>query len=379
MKREHGITDQQIQANNALIKTVNAASDNDFSYETDWQKIKECLETEKPDPNCAIDRFGTTILILACSHEKKDFVDYLLQREDVKVNLSNKRGWTPLFLMLQTLKPNNEEEPEEKEPAIEIIKSLLEHKADLESKVWGEIPLPFVAQWGYKDLIKPLIVRGADINQADVWGHNPLNWAIKNKDLAMITELCQAGASLFNVDELGYNAFHVTANLPKEYIQVLITHTQFNSEIINKERDEQIKKEILEMLWAFKQVGFPQEIQFNILSKLSPSYFYNADKGLCKKLFEMGYVHPSALAQLNNRIEWVKQALQDSNNKSEKNPLDYLLHKNKNKKKYKPKPEVEVLLSVNELQSAYDLFDKNFPYILDTAPNNLICQMYMNQ
>lgn len=397
MKRDHEDA-AQIQDNKAFMKAIKEAAKNEFSCDADWQKIRNCLEAkDKVDPNRAINKFGTTILILASLYGKKDFVDYLLQRGDVNVNIPNSRGWTPLFLMLETLEHNNEEGSEneeeseneqgpEEEPVVHIIKSLLAHKADIKSEVWGEIPLPFVAQWGYKDLVKPLIECGADINEADVWDHKPLKWAIGNKDLEMIAELCQAGACLFNLDDFGYNAFHLTANLDPKYSRALITHTRFDSEIINKERNEEIKK----TLWVLanwrediklsekeilKNQKLPQEVLLHIFSKLPPSFF--CDKGLCMKLSEMGYKHPSVLFQLNNRVEWIKQALQGTNKRG-KNPLQYLLDKN-NKKKYKQKPKVEALLSVNELQNAYDIFDKNFPAILETNPENLICQMYMNQ
>lgn len=198
------------------------------------------------------------------------------------------------------------------------IQKCLKNGADPNLKNTDSLQTPLIylaAKYYKKDLFEYLLQLGAHINADDVDGINGwtmlcnkvktnlLGWALRfDFNCETIKILCQAGASLINVDDYNHTAFH-WARDSEENIKTLMTHIRF---------DSKIKNTIKTALLIFNRLNYslPPEIQIYILSKLlSEDYFH---LGLYKKYGKKNY--QLELKLVNKHVERLKQILQIKNN-----------------------------------------------------------------
>lgn len=358
-------------ANQALVRVVDMAIENKFSQE-DWAKIKECLKNA--DLNHKLTQDKITVLMLTAERANKElFLSLLEQKADISA--TDKLGRTVLHRLIKLhASPSFD---------IEICENLLKHKADPNIIVenWGfqQTPLAFAAYSGRSDLVKLLITYKADVNQKDTRLSTPLGWAIykakTGDNTKTIKKLCKAGVSLLGVNSQNDTAFHLLVGREAELIRIVMTYARFEDNfynIYNQIQDKQIKEKIIEILLVLKKlrICIPEDIRLRIIAKLPINYFYHAESGLCRFFLQKGYQHPYISAQVNKRVECLRNTLITSNGKG--TALQKLHKEYPYIISYKQK--VEPLFNGSKLQ-------KDMEKILNNeklAQHNLVYNMYFN-
>ena len=139
------------------------------------------------------DRWKQTPLIMcATSHNWDGFV--LLMGKNADVNLATPHGGTPLHYACG-------------HGDLPIIRSLIQHGADVNSKKQGHLDTPLIAacrEWAHSYVVRPLIQAGADCNAADKEGRTALHHSIDplmNKPLVEL--LVESGANTTLRDKNG--------------------------------------------------------------------------------------------------------------------------------------------------------------------------------
>jgi len=87
----------------------------------------------------------------------------LLINNGADVNVQDNEGLTPLYYACR----KND---------VDLVKLLLENKADTKVKILGETPLVFVCQEGYKELFVLLVRKGLNVNARGNNGYTPLDF-----------------------------------------------------------------------------------------------------------------------------------------------------------------------------------------------------------
>ena len=129
-------------------------------------------------------KYGSTPLMYACQYGHLDCVRFLIDR-GANVNVRNHNGYTPLHFASN----------------VEIVKVLLQKGAviDAVSSLTGYTPLHYAfipnhyttgaPRCQNKDIIRELIINGANMNLADCYGRTPLHLAVKYATDDFIIEL----------------------------------------------------------------------------------------------------------------------------------------------------------------------------------------------
>lgn len=174
-------------------------------------------------------------------------------------------------------------------------------------------------------IIEKLLQYGADPNADDSF---PLYYSINYKP-EFIKILCNAGASLLNLDKFGNNAFHTAAfaKLPKHYIEMFMIHG--HTPLYDQQEDEKLKKRVKETLLLFERIQIqiseenriiicklPRDIQLRILSYLTLGYCSGFDKKLSEYTVKMGHYYP-ILIHTKNQIDYLEKLIHRSNKKGE--------------------------------------------------------------
>jgi len=124
------------------------------------------------------DKHGDTPLIYAVSHGKTDLelIKYLVSH-GADVNIINTLGKTPLMVAVSN-------------GNIDMVRYLVLKGANInvKDKLFGDTPLMVAASNGNIDMVRYLVSKGADINAKDRFGKTPLN---KAKDYKFIVKYLQ--------------------------------------------------------------------------------------------------------------------------------------------------------------------------------------------
>jgi len=354
---------RESKASAALVGVVQNAQDSGFS-EKNWEKIKKCIE-RGANPNHTFGKNECRLLHAAIRQSNRGMLDYLIvRRADVNA-CGGEEGDAPIHLAIRAVKTNRENFD------IQIVQKLLKHKANanvFDKSACKETPLYMATEAQHVDLIKLLIKYRADVNLGKYY--TPLFAA--NNYVAGAIELCNAGASLVNVTFYGHTAFHFAY---PHLIEKLMTHARFDSheEVIDQERGKEIEAAVITALLVFNRFSISDELKFLILSKLPVRYFHGANMGLCKKLFDEGYKHPYILAQVNKRVVYLGNILQNSNNHDKKMAWEF-----QQQKQLFFSDEFASLLNGTRLQSDSCDFNAVFPNMTLVSDGNLVGQMYRN-
>lgn len=370
MKREYDDT-----KNIALEEAVLTASRNKYSQEEDWKKIRVCIENGA-DVNYKIGPNKETILMKVVRNSREDLLEYLIQKGAL-VDDSNMRGYMPLSMALSNLQKRQFNK--------NIFEALLKNGANPNRQVLATqygtslracSLLSLAIDFKCLDAVKLLLEYKADVNKEDFLGDKPLKIAISREEPQIIENLCGAGALVFDLTTKSFNAFSQVLGKPKECIEALMVSARFDfyEEIVNAEEDKQIKDIVIETVAILRNLSIPLDLQFHILSKLSPSHFHNTNNGLCKKLLEKGYKNPYIFTQVNKRAKYIGKLLENI-----KKYKDFLYmcsaYQGRNNQYIQ---EIQSLYNGKKIQKDYSSFNIEFPSILKSDPKNLICQMYIN-
>ena len=105
----------------------------------------------------------------------------LLLDKGAKVNVKDDAGWTPLIMASMT-------------GFVKTVNILIEHKADMEARdlLKGEAPLSWAAEMGHVEVVKALLVKGADPGAKDKAGQTALDHAKKNEHSKVVEVLKKA-------------------------------------------------------------------------------------------------------------------------------------------------------------------------------------------
>ena len=133
--------------------------------------------------------------------------------EDVKIDLQDKKGRTPLSYAAQYGKA-------------EVVKLLLARGADtsLEDNN-SRTPLSYAAENGKVEVVKLLLVHGADTSLEDNLGRTPLSYAADNRKVEVVKLLLAHGADTSLEDNLGRTLLSYAAWYGKvEVVKLLLAH-----------------------------------------------------------------------------------------------------------------------------------------------------------
>ncbi len=101
---------------------------------------------------------------------------------------------------------------------IEIVRDILERglpgkKMDVNAKdSTGRSALMWAACYGYPEIAKLLIEKGADVNAKDHWDMSALMWAARNDHLEVVKLLVENGADVSAKDRNGWTALMRSTN-----------------------------------------------------------------------------------------------------------------------------------------------------------------------
>jgi len=175
------------------------------------------------DINITEEGRGATVLLIACSFKDYENVVSILISRGADVNFKGKDGRTPLMWAagnsLETTKILLENGADvkakgddgmtafiqttfgilSKKVSTEVMNLLLENGADVNSALTGKdasgwTSLLFASVNGNKDLVKYLILHGADVNHTSNEGSTALSLARQEKDEALVSFLKEHGA-----------------------------------------------------------------------------------------------------------------------------------------------------------------------------------------
>ncbi len=127
---------------------------------------------------------------------KMETLCYLIEELKLDINAADRFGRTPLFLSVQSGRPD-------------IAAYLLEHGADISGKSREDETLLMTAirnscsEESFKELSQLLLRYGLDINAQDNQGRTALYYAIEKNDINCIKFLLSSGISVFHSDKQG--------------------------------------------------------------------------------------------------------------------------------------------------------------------------------
>ncbi|UJR27290.1 hypothetical protein I4U23_008585 [Adineta vaga] len=134
-----------------------------LAYDKQFDQLKAKIEA---DPECLKkkDRDGRTILHWACSSGAKDIVQYLLEICNVRPDIPDELGWTPLMIAVST-------------GHLDIVRMLLKTKrVDVEqSNSSGARPLHYACSKNFNEITQLLLEHDADVNATDKYKQTPLD------------------------------------------------------------------------------------------------------------------------------------------------------------------------------------------------------------
>ena len=153
---------------------------------------------------------------------------YLVEELKLDINAKDRFGRTPLFLSIQSGRPD-------------IAAYLLEHGADISGKIQDGKTLFMAAiqycygEESFPELAQTLLRYGPDINAQDAQGRTALYYAIEKNDISCIEFLLSSGISVFHSDKQGTTP-------------LLFAFTHFNSMIShdsgNQKHRDQLEKTV---------------------------------------------------------------------------------------------------------------------------------------
>lgn len=347
-----------------FLNAVKEAECNKFQKDKDWKKIENCLKRPGVDINYKLGRDEMSPLMLAVKYKKEDLITYLLEKK-ADINTRNWAGFgileTMLFEVLST--------PKDKKIFEFLLKKGLNPNDKLISRNYFSA-LYWTISCRDDDFTKLLIKYGANVNLR-YEDHTPLTWALFHKKTEVIQRLCQARASLENVDAQDNTIFHPLTKCPLNYIKTIIAYSRFDA--YNQVIDGQLKESILGTLLTFKKIGFCQpDLIFRILSKLSIEYLF-AYKGLYKELLNKNYYN-ILLPQVRKHIKSLEEILKHKNSKG-KTVFDRL-QKNESEDKEYNWSRLQ-LFNLEELKEDMEILSQAKKYD-DISKNNLALTIYNN-
>lgn len=166
---------------------------------------------------------GKSLLAIAILNRHKDMVSLLLDK-GMDINATQYYG-EKTFLHYEVEGGH-----------IELVKYLLAHKADINSRTSsGETPLQTSLLWRRFDIAKLLITSGADINSSDDTGISVLHEAVKIGNNSIVAMLVNGGANINTSEAKLHNtALHLASHHGnKDIVKILITAKNINIDAQN--------------------------------------------------------------------------------------------------------------------------------------------------
>lgn len=166
---------------------------------SDLEVINKLLSMENDEINFnAQDYYGTTPLHLAVGEKQIDVTKLLLRRNGIDVNLADLFGNTALHFAVKDYKNDD---------IVDALLSIENIKVNLVNKK-GETPLNLAVRLGSVPMVRKLIRKEADVNIVDMKGNTPLHYAVEYID--MLNALFSADEINLNIKNLaGFTSLHL--------------------------------------------------------------------------------------------------------------------------------------------------------------------------
>ena len=91
------------------------------------------------------------------------------------------------------------------------LRAALDAGAIVDNKIDGNTALLWASAYGYLEIVKELINRGADKNIQDVEGFTPLSWASSLGRINVVSELVSRGVDITIKNKFGQSAYDLSA------------------------------------------------------------------------------------------------------------------------------------------------------------------------
>ena len=106
------------------------------------------------------------------------------------------------YLLIDTCKTGN----------IDLVKKLLSHGADVNTKDDGNTPLYYASRKGHTKIVKLLLEHGADVNAKNNYGETSLYWASRIGHTEIVKLLLEYGADV-NAKDIGESTALIWASV----------------------------------------------------------------------------------------------------------------------------------------------------------------------
>ena len=140
--------------------------------------VKFLVETSRVDVNLPDSKWGLTPLIAACRNYSFSVSMYLLSEvRDLNVNTTDNHGYTALHFTVTSSKDNGNTELHEacmKGDVTEVMRlvHINDHKIDVQDNI-GYTPLHYACRFNHRDIVKTLMLWGADETVTDDYWLTP--------------------------------------------------------------------------------------------------------------------------------------------------------------------------------------------------------------
>jgi len=174
---------------------------------------------------------GQSLLHLASYLGRKDIVNYLLEQKEIKLDVKDTKGRTPIFYAIIA---QNEE----------IVKSLINKDKDknilMETDDFNAAPLNYAIVTQNEEITSMLIPKTKDLSIHDKNGRSFLHYAVASQNIKIVEsifrEISNYGEKILNIQDIeGKTALHYAAmSRNKEILNIFLQSDKIDYEIVDK-------------------------------------------------------------------------------------------------------------------------------------------------
>jgi len=223
---------------------------------------------------------GQSLLHIASYFGKKDIVNYLLKQEEIKLDVKDRKGRTPIFYAILA-----QEE--------EIVKALINKDKNknilMETDDFNAAPLNYAIITQNEEITSLLIPKTKDLSIHDKNGRSFLHYAVASQNLNIIgpifREISNYGEKILNIqDTEGKSALHYAAmSRNKDILNLFLTSDKIDYEIIDK---NELKAIDYLLMGKLETTEIQDENNYNTLPGIIRKMIIKTkdnDKEMCKR------------------------------------------------------------------------------------------------